>query len=34
VEDMEALGWFPYDVKTVKARKKNAANCEAFNPVF
>ena len=24
VEDMEALGWFPYDVKTVKSRKKNA----------
>ena len=36
VDDMEALGWFPYDVKTVKARKKNAATAkhliQFFNP--
>jgi hypothetical protein len=36
VEDMEALGWFPYDVKTVKARKKNAQTAkhliQFFNP--
>jgi hypothetical protein len=33
---MEALGWFPYDVKTVKARKKNAQTAkhliQFFNP--
>ena len=36
VEDMEALGWFPYDVKTVKTRKKNANTAkhliQFFNP--
>jgi hypothetical protein len=36
VEDMEALGWFPYDVKTVKTRKKNAQTAkhliQFFNP--
>jgi len=36
VDDMEALGWFPYNVKTVKARKKNAQTAkhliQFFNP--
>lgn len=36
VEDMEALGWFPYSVKTVKTRKKNAQTAkhliQFFNP--
>jgi len=36
VDDMEALGWFPYDVKTVRARKKNAQTAkhliQFFNP--
>lgn len=36
VEDMEALGWLPYDVKTVKSRKKNANTAkhliQFFNP--
>jgi hypothetical protein len=36
VEDMEALGWFPYSVKTVKTRKKNANTVkhliQFFNP--
>lgn len=36
VEDMEALGWFPFNVKTVKARKKNAQTAkhliQFFNP--
>jgi len=36
VEDMEALGWFPYEVKTVKTRKKNANTAkhliQFFNP--
>lgn len=36
VDDMEALGWFPYSVKTVKSRTKNAATkkhlVQFFNP--
>ena len=36
VEDMEALGWFPYEVKTVRSRTKNAATkkhlIQFFNP--
>jgi len=36
VDDMEALGWLPYDVKTVKTRKKTAATAkhliQFFNP--
>ncbi len=36
VDDMEKLGWFPYNVKTVKARKKNAQTAkhliQFFNP--
>lgn len=36
VEDMEALGWFPYSVKTVKTRKKSAQTAkhliQFFNP--
>jgi hypothetical protein len=36
VEDMEALGWVPYEVKTVRSRTKNAATkkhlIQFFNP--
>lgn len=36
VDDMEALGWLPYDVKTVKTRKKTSATAkhliQFFNP--
>ncbi len=36
VADMEVLGWFPYEVKTVKSRKNNAAVkkhlIQFFNP--
>ena len=36
VDDMEALGWFPYSVKTVRSRTKNAATkkhlVQFFNP--
>lgn len=36
IEDMEALGWFPYEVKTVKSRKDNASVkkhlIQFFNP--
>jgi hypothetical protein len=36
VDDMEALGWFPFSVKTVRSRTKNAATkkhlVQFFNP--